>query len=608
MRGLDGDRAVLDAEVRRELLGVAARVVRRVARRHGHAVDPIGAERVDRDDRHERGVDPARQPDHHVGEAVLLDVVAGAEHQRLVHLLVAAEEVGDRRLPADGGIGGRRGDVGDPGELDQRELLVGRPATRVEEPLAVHRLHVEVDHQQVLDELGRAGEQLAVRVEGDGPTVEDQLVLAADLVHVDERAGRVGGAGGEHPLPLGLLALGVGRGVEVEDHLGAAVGLVGDRARRVPRVLADGHTHGHAGDPVELLGLVPPREVAELVEDRVVRQLALAVDPDDLAAGAHRGRVPEVAVVVHEADHRRTARGGRGDAFEGPLVVGDEAGLQQQVLGRVAGGRQLGEEGDVAALGLGAAQRLEDPLDVAVEVPDPRVDLGGGDTQDGHVISVGRFPLPLGSMDRGRCDDAREAGLRRGLRRPRAPGRGAQGGRAQPGPRHDPGGRGRRFGRLHPHEDGEGRGARVRRQPHPAPGRRHADRRGEGDPGVQRRSLGRRHAPPAPHAAPHRLRRGAGRDRSGQGRRRRPPGEHGPPRPRHGRSTAVHPGRDRGAPPALRDPGGRSERGGARPWLHARPPGVDPPVAEGGGRQRRGHPAAHRRARLGRLHPPRPRS
>ena len=189
-----------------------------------------------------RGVDAAGQADHHVGEAVLLDVVAGAEHQRLVHLVVAAEEVGDRRLPADSRVGGRRGDVGDPGQLDQRELLVGRPATRVEQPLAVDRLHVEVDHQQVLDELGRAGEQLAVRVEGDGPAVEDQLVLAADLVHVDERAGRVGGAGGEHPLPLGLLALGVGRGVEVEDHLGAAVGLVGDRARRVPRVLADGHT------------------------------------------------------------------------------------------------------------------------------------------------------------------------------------------------------------------------------------------------------------------------------------------------------------------------------------------------------------------------------
>ena len=74
------------------------------------------------------------------------------------------------------------------------------------------------------------------------------------------------------------------------------------------------------------------------------------------------------------------------------MVVGDEPGLQQQVLGRVAGDRQLGEGGDVAPSASARRERGEDALDVAVEVADPRVDLGGGDAQDGHVISVGRFP------------------------------------------------------------------------------------------------------------------------------------------------------------------------------------------------------------------------
>ena len=61
----------LDAEVRRQLARVALGPLGRVARRHHDRRDPVGAERVRRDQRHERGVDPAREPEHDVLEAVL---------------------------------------------------------------------------------------------------------------------------------------------------------------------------------------------------------------------------------------------------------------------------------------------------------------------------------------------------------------------------------------------------------------------------------------------------------------------------------------------------------------------------------------------------------
>ncbi len=99
---LDGDGAEVDAEVVGELFGVGARAVARVPRRHRHAVHVLGAERVGGDARDERRVDATRQADDDVGEAVLADVVAGAEHERLVDLGDRIEQrarcdSGDRR-------------------------------------------------------------------------------------------------------------------------------------------------------------------------------------------------------------------------------------------------------------------------------------------------------------------------------------------------------------------------------------------------------------------------------------------------------------------------------------------------------------------------------
>ena len=60
-----------------------------------------------------------------------------------------------------------------------------------------------------------------------------------------------------------------------------------------------------------------------------------------------------------------------------------------------------------------------------------------------------------------------------------------------------------------------------------------------------------------PTPAADRLRGRAARDRPRQGRRRRSPAQHGPPRARHARPGAVHAGRHRGDARPLRDPGRR---------------------------------------------------
>ena len=67
------------------------------------------------------------------------------------------------------------------------------------------------------------------------------------------------------------------------------------------------------------------------------------------------GRVVEVGVAVDEADDQRVeAAQCRGrELVERATVVADEGRLQEQILGRVAGDRQLGEGDDVGAILLG---------------------------------------------------------------------------------------------------------------------------------------------------------------------------------------------------------------------------------------------------------------
>ena len=134
-------------------------------------------------------------------------------------------------------------------------------------------------------------------------------------------------------------------------------------------------------------------EVAQLVEDAVVGQVDLAVDGLHAAVGEHRGGVVDVVGALGEADERDDALRVGGDPLDRRARVGQEVLLEQQVLGRVAGDRQLGEERELRA-GLARARELLADLGlVAGDVADGGVDLGEGDAHpspndDGYTLVV----------------------------------------------------------------------------------------------------------------------------------------------------------------------------------------------------------------------------
>ena len=234
---------------------------------------------------------------------------------------------------------------------------------------------LDVDDEQRLLEAGRTGEHLAVVVQDHGMAVEDELVLASHGVDERDEGDVVARASGEHLLALALLSEVERRRRQVGDQLRTRERHLRRRRARLPDVLTDGRADENV--PVlEQEEVVAGREVAVLVEDAVVGQEALAVDGLDLAGRADRTGVVEVAVEVRRAHERDDPAGGPRDLLQRALRRPDEAGAEQEVLRRVAGDRELGEEDEVGARVLGLGEATEDALAVAVEVADDGVDLG----------------------------------------------------------------------------------------------------------------------------------------------------------------------------------------------------------------------------------------
>ena len=184
---------------------------------------------------------------------------------------------------------------------------------------------------------------------------------------------------------------------------------VGRRWPGLPDVLAD---RGPDEDVPELeqQQLAAGREVAVLVEDAVVRQEVLAVDPLDSPFRADEGGIREIALERRAADERDDAGTGAGDLVDRLPRGADEPGSQEQVLGRVAGDRELREDDEVGLGSLRLLDRGHDPLHVPVEVAHDDVQLRKHDPH-GRILAVlvgtrfGRgFRLPITNVTLAGCE------------------------------------------------------------------------------------------------------------------------------------------------------------------------------------------------------------
>ena len=142
----------------------------------------------------------------------------------------------------------------------------------------------------------------------------------------------------------------------------------------LPDVLADRRPDERVAE-AQQQELASLGEVAVLVEDAVVGEELLAVHAHDLAAGADGAGVREVGVQPRAADERDDVGAGGRDLLERAAGRPHEARPQQQVLGRVAGHRELGQDDEIGRRRPRVLDARDDPVAVAGEVADDDVDL-----------------------------------------------------------------------------------------------------------------------------------------------------------------------------------------------------------------------------------------
>ena len=121
------------------------------------------------------------------------------------------------------------------------------------------------------------------------------------------------------------------------------------------------------------------------------------VDGLDFAVGADGAGVEEIALEMRDPDETGDTARRRGDEPEAVGGGPQEAGPQEEVLRRIAGHRQLGKEHEVCAGRLRLLEAGENPLAVAVEIADRRVDLRERETHGPRIATqrrkvVGRQP------------------------------------------------------------------------------------------------------------------------------------------------------------------------------------------------------------------------
>ena len=186
---------------------------------------------------------------------------------------------------------------------------------------------IDVGHEQLLLEACRACQDLALVVEHDRVPVEDQLVLAADGIAERHETRVVGGAHLQHLLALPILADVERRGGDVRDQLRTCQREVGRGRPGLPDVLADRRADDHVAEPQQV-EVAARGEVPVLVEDAVVREVALLVDAPHLTVRKHEAGVEQVGVEVRCADEHRDPVRRLGDRVDGAACSAHEPGSE----------------------------------------------------------------------------------------------------------------------------------------------------------------------------------------------------------------------------------------------------------------------------------------
>ena len=248
---------------------------------------------------------------------------------------------------------------------------------------------IQIDHDQIGRVLGGARDHLAARVQCQARSIEDQVILTADLIDEDQGASPTPGHLGQHARAQVALLHSVGRGRNVDEQVGArghqlldgilAIQAPGPEIAIVPHVLADRDAEAMAGEVDRGHGL-GRLEIAPFIENVVGRQQRLAMDRDDATLMDERRGVGDPAAhrrlgqeLRKPDDHRRRAAGGPAahpshQSVKAAHARLHEGGTFQEIARWIARESQLGKHQEIGAGRFRRNQGIFGQAQVAVEV------------------------------------------------------------------------------------------------------------------------------------------------------------------------------------------------------------------------------------------------
>ena len=221
---------------------------------------------------------------------------------------------------------------------------------------------------------------------GEGGTIEDQLILAAQHIGIEDRQPAFDHLANDHLLAHIDLAAIIGRAVRDEPDLRPALGQRLADPELAPDVLADRDAEADAAEVATGPGVVGAGlEHALLVELAIVRQVDLETLGDDLSGIGDDDRIVHARFALQRRadDDGRSAIGGvGGNVLRRRLAGCQNAGRTDQILGRIAGDEQFGEQHQVGAVACSISPRLACLGEVAGNVADDRVKLRNRDAEN----------------------------------------------------------------------------------------------------------------------------------------------------------------------------------------------------------------------------------
>ena len=238
-------------------------------------------------------------------------------------------------------------------------------------------LEEQVRNDQVLFKPLSSGEEPPLAAPDGAISVEDQLILTPDHVHVGDHHHPIGGPHRKHPLPRLPLSRMIRGGVDVHYQLRPPMDHGEGRPCRVKDVLTDGNPYLDPPDEEDRAG-TSSLEVTFLIEDPIIGKVGLVIDSPDLSPVDDGSGVIEIFLHVHEPDDQ-------GDLFplgvghhllQGLEVILDESWLQQKVFRGITGYDEFGEGEKVHPPPLRLRSKLEDLLHISGQIPHRRVYLG----------------------------------------------------------------------------------------------------------------------------------------------------------------------------------------------------------------------------------------